>query len=212
MSFRWLSGSLATLACAAVVSVTTSYGAFAQAAPAANPDTKWIKICQTDPKSKKELCIVSQEIRAETGQFIAAATLRQVTGSDKISLVAAVPLGMLIKAGIQARIDQQDPKKIDYGICLTNACFGELDVDKAFIDSLKKGGDLVISVLGQGGGQQPKPISFTLSLKGFTKTWDGPGLDPQAGQQAQNKLDEILKQRAEEQRQKLIDLQKNSGK
>src|SRR5436305_2317182 len=60
----------------------------AGAPPAAGSDqtiaSPWVKLCDTEPASKKEMCIVSQEIHSNTGQFVVSATIRQITGDDKI--------------------------------------------------------------------------------------------------------------------------------
>ena len=53
----------------------------------------WAKLCNTDPASGKELCLTIQEIRADTGQFIASATVRTIAGDAKKSLITAVPAG-----------------------------------------------------------------------------------------------------------------------
>jgi invasion protein IalB len=178
-------------------------GAAPGAAPAATPDSSWVKVCNTDPSSKKELCLVIQELRADTGQFIASATLRQFTGDPAISFIAAVPPGMLIQPGIQAVIDNGKPFEIKYGICFPNACYGELKVDDTFVSALKSGGQMVIKTL----NQQAQTVTFPLSLAGFTKTYDGKGLDAAAAKAKQDELNKALQARAEEARKKLIEQQ-----
>ena len=73
--------------------------------PAVSPEAPWVKLCNADPNTKKELCLVIQELRADTGQFIASATIRQITGDPKRSFIAAVPPGMLLQPGLRAQID-----------------------------------------------------------------------------------------------------------
>src|SRR5262245_19214375 len=40
----------------------------------------WTKICNRDPQANKEVCLVAQDIRAETGQFLASVAVREVEG------------------------------------------------------------------------------------------------------------------------------------
>lgn len=186
----------------------------AAAAPAAAPaaggaagQPSWVKLCNTDPASKKELCLTLQEIRAETGQFIASATLRQVTGDDKVSFIAAVPPGMLIQPGLRLQVDSGKQYPIKYGICFPNACYGELDVDNDFVAALRKGKQLVLTTL----NQQAKGVAFPMTLAGFGKAYDGKGLDA-AGQAArQEDLNKALQARAEQARKKLIEQQQKEG-
>ena len=179
----------------------------AAAPTAAQPNSPWVKLCDTDPASKRELCVVIQELRAETGQFIASATIRQITGEPKISFIAAVPPGMLLQPGLRAQVDDGKQYEIKYDICFPNACYGELEVNADFINSLKNGKQVVISAM----SPQAKGRSFPLTLAGFTKAYDGKGLDA-AGQQArQEELNKALQARAEEARKKLIEQQQKEG-
>ena len=193
----------------ALAMIMAPLAAMAQDAPAATdkPSNGWVKVCNTDPASKKELCLVIQELRADTGQFIASATLRQFTGDTAINFIAAVPPGMLIQPGIQAVIDNGKPYEIKYGICFPNACYGELKVDDAFVSALKSGGQLVIKTL----NQQAKAVTFPISLNGFTKTYESKGLDAAAAKAKQDELNKALQARAEEARKKLIEQQKKES-
>lgn len=189
------------------LAVVASQSAAAQEAGVPTPDEPWAKICNTDPNNSKELCLVLQEVRADTGQFIASATVRQITGEPKISFIVAVPPGMMIQPGIRAQVDGGTQHEIPYGICFQNACYGELEVNQDFIQSLKNGSQLVITAVNQGG----QPASIPLSLKGFTKTFDGPGLDAAAAEQRQEDLNKALQARAEEARKRLIEQQQKEA-
>ncbi len=168
----------------------------------------WVKLCNTDPATKQELCLVIQELRAETGQFIASSTLREVTGSDKISFIAAVPPGMLLQPGLRAQVDTGKQYPIKYGICNPNACYGELDIDADFIAQMRKGKQLILTTL----NQAAKGVSFPMTLSGFSKAYDGKGLDTQGQAQRADDLNKALQARAEEARKKLIEQQqKESG-
>jgi invasion protein IalB len=175
--------------------------ATAQDTPA--PESRWIKICNTVAETGKELCLVTQELRADTKQFIASATLRQFTGDEKISFILAVPPGMLIQPGLRVQIDEGKQQEVKYGICFPNACYGEMEVNADFVNSLKAGGKLTVTTLNQAG----KTVGFPMTLVGFTKVYDGPGLDPKQAQAKQDDLNKALQARAQEARQKLIEQQ-----
>lgn len=198
------------LAAAAVLSMSSAF-ATAQdqpAAPAApEAQSPWLKICNKDPASEKELCLVTQELHAENGIFIASATLRQFTGDSKISFITAVPIGMMIQPGVRVQVDEGPQTEMKYGVCFPNACYAELEVNAEFIGSLKRGNQLIVTVV----NPQAKGISFPMSLAGFTKTFDGAGLDVGAAQERQNELNRALQERAEEARRRLIEQQQGGN-
>lgn len=196
----------------AVLTIGVPVGAAAQEAEAPagapTPEAPWAKLCNPDPATGKELCLTIQEIRADTGQFIASATVRTIAGDAKKSLIAAVPPGMLLQPGLRVQIDAGEQQEMKYGICFPNACYGELEINDEFIGKLKAGGKLTLTTL----NQQAKPVNFPMTLAGFTKAYDGAGLDTAALQQRENELQDALKRRAESARQKLIEQQqKESG-
>lgn len=177
-------------------------GQAAQPAPAAQPE--WIKICSENPKDKTQVCVVTRERRAATGQLLAAVSLREV--KDRKILVVAVPPGMLLKPGLQIQIDANKPTKAVYSICFPNLCFAEAEVKADYIGALKGGNNLIVTTL----TQQAKPIKFDISLAGFTKSYDGEAIDPKKLQEDQVKLQEELKRKAEEARKQLIEKQQGT--
>jgi len=186
--------------------------AAAPPAAAAAPDQgggapAWVKLCNTDPSTKKELCLVIQELHADSGQFIASATIRQITGEDKISFIAAVPVGMLIQPGLRVQIDTGKQYEVGYGICFPNACYGELAIDQDFINAMQHGKQIIVTTM----SQQRKGVAFPMTLAGFKKAYESKGLDAKAAQQRQDDLNKALQARAEEARKKLIEQQQKEG-
>ena len=197
----WL--ALAALAIGAPVAASAQEAA----APPAGPDSPWAKLCNADPATGKELCLTIQEIRADTGQFIASATIRTIAGDTKKSLIAAVPPGMLLQPGLRVQIDEGAQQEVKYGICFPNACYGELEINDEFIAKLKAGGKMTLTTL----NQQAKPVNFPMTLAGFTKAYDGAGLDTAAQLARENELADALARRAETARQKLIEQQQRES-
>lgn len=204
---------LATTAAALVAATVVSGAALAQdaKAPAAaapkTPAITWVKICNEDPKSKKKLCMVAQELRAETGQFLASVALRELEGQKRKSLVIAITPGMLLKPGLSIQIDKGKQSKGGYGICFPNACYSEIVVNENYVAQMKKGAKLSLTTL----NQQAQPVRFDLTLSGFTAAYDGDPIDPNKTANDQKKLQDKLKKRAEEQRLKLLEQKKKAA-
>jgi invasion protein IalB len=133
---------------------TLHWGASAQeadpaAAPpaAGGPDSAWAKLCNTDGATGKELCLTIQEIRADTGQFIASATIRTIAGEAKKSLITAVPPGMLLQPGLRIQIDDAQQVR-SYGICFPNA-LRRARGRRRLHHQAKAGGKLTLTTLNQ---------------------------------------------------------------
>lgn len=161
----------------------------------------WLKVCSTEPNTKKEFCIVAQELRAQTGQFLSSVAVREVKGDQKKVLAVFVPTGMLLQPGLRLQVDQGKQLEGKYLICFPDRCYSEIPIDEAFIGSLKKGNELTVTAL----NQQGRAVSFKMTLLGFTKAYDGPAVDPQVLAQQQQQLQDELQKRAEEARKKLLE-------
>ena len=166
----------------------------------------WLKFCNEDPKSKKQLCAITQEMKAETGQFLASVSVRELEGAKRKALVVALTPGMLLRHGLTIQIDKGKQVKSTFSICFPNACFADMAVDANFINQMKKGAQIVITAL----NQQAQAVRFELTLSGFTKSYDGAPIDVTQTAQEQEKLQELLRKRAEEQRQKLLEQKKKA--
>lgn len=165
----------------------------------------WTKICNKDPQAgNKEICLTAQDIRAETGQFLASVAVREVEGDPKKQFIIAVPPGMQLQPGMRVVIDQNQPMPARYSICFPNACYGDMDVDKGFVDTMKKGQALTVQTINQVG----RTVNFTLVLKDFAKSYDGPPTDPKVLEAQRQKLQDELQKKAEEARAKLLEGQK----
>ena len=171
------------------------------AGPGTDGQPNWVKLCSQNPQNNQQVCVITRERRAATGQLLAAISIREV--ADKKILVTAVPPGMLIRPGLQVLIDGAKAQKGAYSICFPNLCFAEVEVNADYIASLKRGNQLVVTTL----NQQAKPVNFDISLSGFTAAYDGPAIDPAQIQAEQQQLQNELQRKAEQARQQLIERQ-----
>lgn len=186
--------------------VAASFSGTAIAQDANPAAAAWVKVCNQEPKSKKNICLTTQEIRADTGQFLASVAIREIGENEKRSLIIAVPPGMLLQPGLRLQVDKNKQHEIKYGICFPNACYAELNIDETVIAEMKRGNELILTSL----NQQAKAINFQLTLSGFTASYDGDPIDPAQLQVQQQKLRDELQQKAEAARQRLIEQQQKA--
>lgn len=201
-----LAGALAAFAMVAPASAQTQQPQAAPA-PAEGGLGSWIKLCAPDHvegEAAKEVCLVTQEVRTDTGEFLASISVQETkTPEGKRLIRAAVPLGTLIQPGIRVQVDEGTQVPGKYVICLPNACYAELEIEDSFIDSLKKGNNMVVLVI----NNQGKPVGIGLTLVGFTKAWEGAPVPVEQLAQQRQKLQDELQKRAEEARKKLMEQQ-----
>ncbi|WMS42172.1 invasion associated locus B family protein [Acuticoccus sp. MNP-M23] len=187
-------------ALALFVAVAGASAVPATAQQAQPEENNWLKICNTDPQANKPVCLITQELRTDAGQFLTSIAIRETPGEARKTLISSVPVGMLIVPGVQMQIDGGAPAEAKYSICFPNACYAELPIDAGFISRLKAGGKLQITTI----NQQAKQVRFDMSLIGFTAAYDGEGIDPQALQQKQQDLQSELNKKAQEARDRLV--------
>ncbi|MBJ3774732.1 invasion associated locus B family protein [Acuticoccus sp. 2012] len=183
----------------AMMAIATA-AALPTAPASAQDDNAWVKICNTDPKANKQLCLITQELRTDSGQFLASVAIRETPGEARKSLLVSVPVGMLIQPGVQLQIDGSKAEQARYSICFPNACYAELAIDAGFVTRLKAGGKLQLTTV----NQQAKPVRFDLTLIGFTSAYDGEGINPQELQQKQADLQRQLEDKAQKMRDRLV--------
>nr|WP_321457070.1 invasion associated locus B family protein [uncultured Cohaesibacter sp.] len=197
--------SMALAAVAFLAPVQSAYAQDANAAPDASQQ-RWLKFCSQDAKTQKKLCAITQELKAETGQFLASVSLRELEDAKRKALVIAITPGMLLRHGLTLQIDKGKQIKGTFSICFPNACFSDVAVDDTFVDQMKKGAMISVTAL----NQQAQPVRFDLTLTGFTSSYEGDPIDLKKTAEEQQKLQDLLRKRAEEQRQKLLEQKQKS--
>lgn len=212
---RFTSACSALPAAFAVALLAAPAMAQAPAAPAAAPTAadapkpEWLKVCGNDEESKTQLCSVASYIVDGQGNVRGQIRILDVTRDKEKKRVmeAMVPPGFLIQPGINLVIDEnKTPVPGRYRICFPNACVTEVQVSDDLLANIKKGNNLNIFFANQKG----EWLGARVSLAGFTAAYDGKPLDPKVAEErrqkfeeGQNKLQNELARRAEEQRRKL---------
>ena len=210
-ALRSLGAALALCIVPAVASAQeTPAPAPAPAPPAAAaPPSPWLKVCNLHPQTKTEICVITQEVRAETGQPIAAVTIQKLKDEGKYGIGLVVPIHVRLPEGVTLTVDGEKKATAQYVMCIPqsqqqpSACVAQAELAEDFISSLRKGNELALIVV----NPQNKPIGIKLSLAGFSKTFDGKGVDRAAAEAQREQLSEALQKSAEEARRKLIEQQ-----
>ena len=204
LSNRFVNRTRAVASGAALAVLATS-GAMAQSSDQGQrpPQPEWQKICNQNTETQEVICVTTRQLLATTGQVLSSVMIQEKKDSKK--LLVAVPPGMLLRQGLNVKIDGANEKTVTYSICVPNLCFGDVDITPEYVTALKAGNELVVTATNQRGRQ----LNFNLSLSGFTKSYDGPGADPKKLQAEAQKLQEELEKKAKGAREKLIDAQQN---
>jgi invasion protein IalB len=191
-----LGGMLASVAAAGMM--LASPQALAQdEAKQKKPQDAWVKLCEKAPSLQEEgkelnVCLTHHErIDGNTGRVLVSAAIREVEGKDQKSLMVMVPLGMALPAGVQAKIDDNDPIKLKYTLCHVGGCTAETQASDDLVEKFKKGEKIVVAAVNLAG----KPIGFPVPLTGFTKAYTGEPVDNEKYRQARQKLMQSIRQR-----------------
>jgi invasion protein IalB len=158
----------------------------ADAKAAAAPETKDVNVCLTH----------HERIDGNTGRLLVSAALRQIEGQDKEALMIMVPLGMVLPAGVQVKVDEGEPYKLNYLLCHDFGCTAEVEASDAMVAQIKKGKVMAVAAMTLSG----KPIIFPIPLVGFDKAYDGQPVDSEKYNEARRRLMGAIRQRIAEAR------------
>jgi invasion protein IalB len=175
---------------------TTPVGA-APAAGAATEDA-WVKLCmKSEQTQNKEICLVNHEgLEPNTGMVLIAAAVRKVEGEEKQQLLVRVPTAyaLVIPAGVEIKIDENQPVKLQYAICFPTSCQVQLELTKEMMESMRKGKQMVVAAM----NIQQKTMGFPVPLSGFAKAYDGPPVDSAKYEESRRQLMEVFRKRQQE--------------
>jgi invasion protein IalB len=188
------------------------------AAPAGKGDEKeqsaWIKLCEkapniTDPKQELNVCLTHHErLDGNTGRVLVSAAIREVEGQDKKALMVMVPLGMALPPGIQVKVDENEPLKLQYTLCHAAGCTAETEATPAVIEQMKKGKQVIVAAINLAG----KAIGFPVPLVGFEQALAGKPVDNEKYKEARQRLMQAIYQRQVELAKKAKEEEEAKGK
>ncbi len=165
-----------------------------------NPEqTSWTKVCGKDQAANKEICYTTRDFVSDQDQPVLAVAIYDVKGDPNKIVRFLMPLGLLLQPGIRFGVDSAQPTGGRYAICFPNGCFAEAQVKDDFINAMKKGTNLNVSVQNQGA----REVTFQIPLADFAKGFDGAPIDPKVLEEQQKKLQDEVAKRQEELRKRL---------
>jgi invasion protein IalB len=182
-------------------------GAAPAASAPAGDQSAWVKLCEkapslTEPKKELNVCLTHHErLDGNTGMVLVSAAIRQVEGQDKEALMVMVPLGMALPPGVQVKVDEKDPVKLQFTLCHAAGCTAEGEATKAVIEQMKTGKQVVVAAINLAG----KAIGFPVPLTGFDKAYAGPPVDNEKYKEARKRLMSAIRERQIEMAKKAKD-------
>ncbi|QQR40682.1 invasion associated locus B family protein [Devosia rhizoryzae] len=179
-------------------------GAVDEVAAAVNnlASQNWLKVC--DPLDDGQKACLLRQVVLANGQFLGSFLLRDDPGQEsRLLAVAAVPLGVLLPFGLTWQIDNAKPVRVPYMLCDTMSCSAQLVINEQYVNSLKRGGKLVLTAK----NRQNQDLAIEINLSGFTASYDSDEAltfeQLQQQESGQNALEQVLQDRAEQLRQEL---------
>ena len=124
----------------------------------------WVLECQA-VAAEKNICALTQAVKKGNRPVL---RLRIQQGSDKknLELVAWVPLGIHIPAGVTGAVDKEKAIPLTVQTCIRAACIATTKLDDSLLKSTQSGEKLAISFSLKAGS---KPEVVEVSLKGLTE-------------------------------------------
>ena len=127
----------------------------------------WTARCETDPQNAaaKQCFIVQAVVAGEERKRVMLLAVAYPPGRDKPLVTAILPLGVALRAGIEIAIDDGEPKRYPFAVCLTDGCQANVPLDDALMAAFKKGikGSVAFARPTDG-----RAVKVPFSLKGFT--------------------------------------------
>jgi len=184
----------------------------AGAAAGAPPDENaWVKLCEKSAQTEnKEICLTHHErLDGNSGIVLVAAAIRKVEGDPKEQILVRLPtaIALAIPAGVQLRIDENEPLALKYTLCYATSCQAETEVTPELMKSIRSGKQMVVAAV----NLQRKAIGFPVPLAGFSKAYDGPPVDNAKYQEARRQLMEMIRKRQAELASKAAEAQDKKG-
>jgi invasion protein IalB len=165
---------------------------------AAAPEDAWVKLCMKNEQTQnKQICLINHEgLEPNTGMVLIAAAVRQAEGEDKQQLLVRVPTAyaLVIPAGVQIRIDDNQPIQLQYTLCFPTSCQVQTELTKEMFDSMRKGKQMVVAAM----NIQQKTMGFPVPLTGFAKAYDGAPVDNAKYEESRRQLMEVFRKRQQE--------------
>ncbi|WAC26295.1 invasion associated locus B family protein [Ancylobacter sp. SL191] len=153
----------------------------------------WVKRCGDDPNLKKQVCTLEQTIISDTGPVLVRFGLLDIKDDPRKAFFVMFPtqMGVLLRNGFRVALANEQPVLGTFVMCDPQSCRGDIQIDQAFIDRMKKSPGLTISVANAVG----RVISYPIGLGDFAKVYDGPETDQKVFEDQVKKIQDQVKAR-----------------
>jgi invasion protein IalB len=135
----------------------------------------WVKVCFEEPKTRRQTCYTTRDFAEEGGTPIVSLEVFETKGEDLMLLRVFLPLGLALKPGVRVGLERGEPESGAFEACFPAGCYASSNVPAAFVEAMRRGGRLLISVKKLSGEE----LGFLLPLDGFGRAFDGPGAAPE---------------------------------
>ena len=155
----------------------------------------WTKMCFRRADGNSD-CFIS--IAARGACYPSGGGISVSIRDEKIlNLLVNFATKRALEGGINVQIDQDSPISIPNPRCFGLGCRGQLRIDRELIERLKRSHGITIEATDAANQR----ISFSFSLEGFAKAYDGPATEPKMREEivSSEKMKELMQQ-AEEQK------------
>ncbi|MDH3593898.1 MAG: invasion associated locus B family protein [Rhodospirillales bacterium] len=127
----------------------------------------WTARCETDPSdaSVKRCYIVQAVVAGEQRQRVMLMAVAYPPGQETPLATAILPLGTDLRPGIEVAIDDGEPKRYPFSVCMADGCQAHMPLDAALLAAFKKGVGGSVAFLR---GPDRRALKVPFSLKGFT--------------------------------------------
>lgn len=128
----------------------------------------WAIVCA----GETEFCTMKQiAVNADGSPAAEIEVIRLPRGGQaQAGINILTPLGVLLPEGLVLEIDDTGARRYDFQVCTPDGCLARFGVDEPSVDAMKRG---AVIKLGLAAINVPEPIVLTVSLTGFTASFDG---------------------------------------
>jgi invasion protein IalB len=132
----------------------------------------WKLRCARAPIGKSDPCDMFQLLINPEGEPVAEMSVQTLnaTGEFIADLVIIAPLGLLLPAGVQVKIDGRDAGRIPFIVCSKNSCVAKAGLKAADVQALKAGNVTQLAFVPA--DRSRAPFGGDISLAGFTVSFD----------------------------------------
>ena len=132
----------------------------------------WKLRCARAPIGQSDPCDMFQLLNNAEGQAVAEVSVQTLNASGEFiaDLVIIAPLGLLLPAGVQVKIDDRDAGRIPFIVCSKNSCVAKAGLKAADVQAFKAGNVTQLAFVPA--DRSRPPFAGNISLTGFTASFN----------------------------------------